>query len=411
MFPHLTSDVRYLMAKGNVNELFLEILDKRILKKAVFSKSEDKSVIRDTVSLKEKKGNVFASVERLTKDNKAFHRTLSPDTCVAVQELEKMINEDFRQLNIMTTAGDIEIKRSKSGTVHISGRLSDTSQKAEISSDTKRYILDASRDTAFLHELDITDQNGRVHDKKQAKFRQINRFLELVRDVEDRLPCDRPAVIYDLCCGKSYLTFAVYYYFTKIKGREVKMYGVDLKEDVIKYCNEVAKRVGFDNLSFTYGNINEYAPPEPPDMVISLHACDIATDIVLANAVKWGAGIILSTPCCHHEMSMQLSGGVGAASLRGELSVILEHPILRQKLCDAMTDALRAKRLESMGYSVTTLELIDPDETPKNLMIRAVRNRRLSKTFKDKALSEYRRVCQGLGIKPYLDLLICENEK
>ena len=151
-------------------------------------------------------------------------------------------------------------------------------------------------------------------------------------------------------------------------------------------------------------------PPEAPDMVISLHACDIATDIVLANAVKWGAKVILSTPCCHHEMSKQLSEKSDTAEMRGELSFILEHPMLKQKLCDAATDALRAKRLESVGYSVTTLELIDPDETPKNLMIRAVKSKGRNSSC-EAALIEYRRICRGLGVSPYLDRLLEENGK
>ncbi len=399
------------MSVENISVLLNDILSRRILNKVVFSKPDDKTVLRETAVLKERKGSEIIALERFTRDNKAFHRDLPADTGKAAAELVRMISAEYRQLNIMTTAGNVEIKRSKSGSIHISGKLSDTAETATVSKDAKNYILDASRDIHFLRELGISDKSGRIHDKKQAKFRQINRFLELVRDVEDALPSDRPAVIYDLCCGKSYLTFAVYYYFTAIKGREVRMYGVDLKADVIKYCSEVAKRVDFDNLSFVSGNINEYEPPEAPDMVISLHACDIATDIVLANAVKWGAGIILSTPCCHHEMSKQLSEKVTDAPLRDELSFILGHPMLKQKLCDAATDALRAKRLESVGYSVTTLELIDPDETPKNLMIRAVKNPHISPAAQKKALEEYENICQGLGVKPYLDRLICENGK
>ncbi len=388
-----------------------DILSRQILNKAVFSKCDDKAVLRETAVIKERKGLRLISLERFTRDNKAFHRDLPADMEKAAAELTNMIISEYRQLNIMTTAGNVEIKRSKSGSIHVSGKLSDTAEAAVASKDTKNYILDVSRDIHFLKELGISDKNGRIHDKKQAKFRQINRFLELVRDVENELPGDRPAVIYDLCCGKSYLTFAVYYYFTAIKKREVRMYGVDLKADVIKYCSEVARRVGFDKLSFVSGNINEYEPPEAPDMVISLHACDIATDIVLANAVKWGAKIILSTPCCHHEMSKQLSEKSANSPLRNELSFILDHPMLKQKLCDAVTDALRAKRLESVGYSVITLELIDPDETPKNLMIRAIKNPRTSPAAREKALEEYKNVCHRLGVNPFLDRLICENGK
>lgn len=396
------------MPSENITALFSDAIDRRILKKAVFSNSEDKTVIKETVSFREKKGETVLYSEKLTRDNKAYHRILSTDDTA---ELVRMALEDYRQVNIITTAGDAEIKRSKSGSIRISGKLSADAETAKIWNGGKKYIIDASRDVGFLRELGLSDKDGRIHDKKQAKFRQINRFLEIVRDIEEKLPTDRPTVIYDLCCGKSYLTFAVYYYFTEIKKREVRMYGVDLKADVIEYCNAVSERQGFNHLKFVSGNINEYIPPEKPDMVISLHACDIATDIVLANAVKWGAGVILSTPCCHHEMSKQLSEKGVSSPLRNELAFILDHPMLKQKLCDAATDALRAKRLESVGYSVTTLELIDPDETPKNLMIRAVLNKQKTASSCEKDLSEYERLTKALGVSPYLDRLIRENEK
>ncbi len=396
------------MPNEKIAALFEDVLSRRTLKKAVFSKAEDKNTQKEVASLTKKgDGTVYIMLERFTKDNKTFRRNLPLD----VAELCRMALEDYKQVNIITTAGEAEIKRSKSGSVHISDKRKADAVAAEVSSEGKKYILDTSRDIGFLRELGISDANGRIHDKKQAKFRQINRFLEIVRDVEDKLPTDCPAVIYDLCCGKSYLTFAVYYYFAVIKKRSIRMYGVDLKADVIEYCNAVAKRQGFEHLKFVSGNINEYVPPEHPDMVISLHACDIATDIVLANAIKWGAGIILSTPCCHHEMSKQLSEKASDATLKGDLAFILDHPILKQKLCDAATDALRVKRLESVGYSVTTLELIDPDDTPKNLMIRATKIANPSGAKCAAALADYEQICASLGVSPYLDKLVRENEK
>ncbi len=390
------------MSAEKITEVFSTAVERRILKKAIFSKPDDKATQKEVASLSKKSdGTVIIAVERFTRDNKTYRKNLALDE---ISELCRMALENYRQVNIITTAGDIEIKRSKSDSIHISGKLKQDAAAVEVSADGKKYILDTSRDIGFLRELGISDSNGRIHDKKQAKFRQINRFLEIIRDVEAQLPDDRPAVIYDLCCGKSYLTFAVYYYFTAIKKREVRMYGVDLKEDVIEYCNAAAKRQNFTNLCFVGGNINDYQPPEPPDMVISLHACDIATDIVLANAIKWNAKIILSTPCCHHEMSKQLSENTSNADMKGELDFILSHPMLKQKFCDCATDALRVKRLESVGYNVTTLELIDPDDTPKNLMIRAIKSPSQSKCRQ--ALNDYERICASLGINPYLDRLL-----
>lgn len=396
----------------STEKLFIDILTRGILKKIVFSKPSGESSPRAVLTpYKRSNGEISLRFERYSADNKALRENLPYDSA---ETLSKLAEIDYRQTNIFTTAGDLEIRRSKSGSIHIAGKLSETSDKAELDSHdkAKKYIIDPSLHAAFLTELGLADKNGRIHDKKQAKFRQINRFLEIIRDVEDALPEDRPPVICDLCCGKSYLTFAVYYYFTAIKDREVEMYGVDLKRDVIEYCSGVAERHGFTGLRFVSGNINEYNPPKAPDMVISLHACDIATDIVLYNAARWDTKIILSTPCCHHEMSKQLSSPSKApAPMREQLAFILDRPLPKQKFCDAATDSLRATRLESLGYSVTTLELIDPDETPKNLMLRAV------KTSPDErkrhaALEEYERICAALGIEPFLDrLLKNEHEK
>ena len=204
-------------------------------------------------------------------------------------------------------------------------------------------------------------------------------------------------VVCDLCCGKSYLTFAVYYFLTQIKGRKVKMYGMDLKSDVIAFCAETAKELGFEGMTFLCGDVSSFEPEKRPSLVVSLHACDTATDLVLYNAIRLGAKVILSTPCCHHEMMKQLPGDVFPA--------VEKHPLLKQKLCDAFTDALRCKMLEAQGYKVTTLELIDPEETPKNIMIKAVAAN-VPKEKKQKALEEYKETCRALGVSPALGRLL-----
>lgn len=250
---------------------------------------------------------------------------------------------------------------------------------------------------AFLYHLGITDEGGRILDKKRPKYRQINRFLELVDDIYDTLPADGPLVIYDLCCGKSYLTFAVYYYFTVIRGREIVMRGVDRKPDVIAYCNETAAALGMNRLSFSCGDINAFEPPagEHPQLVLSLHACDIATDIVLMNAVRFGAKVILSTPCCHHEVFHGMQSET--------LSFMTRHSMLGQKLADAATDGLRCLWLEMQQYDVQTMELIDPEETPKNMMIRAVRRKQPRPEAALEALRrQYDDACALIGFVPYL---------
>ena len=229
----------------------------------------------------------------------------------------------------------------------------------------------------------MSDKNGRIHDKKQSKFRQINKFVENVRDIYPHLSQSGELVVYDLCCGKSYLSFAVYHYLKNVMGRDVKMYGVDLKSDVIEYCNKVAREVGFEGLEFYCGDITKYECKEKPDLVISLHACDIATDIVLDKAIAESARVILSTPCCHHELNHTINCK--------PLAFVTEYSMLRQKLCDAATDALRLKRLEANNYSCTALELIDPEETPKNILLRAIKKPNTPANLKraDAAAQEY----------------------
>ena len=235
----------------------------------------------------------------------------------------------------------------------------------------------------FLVALGVSDKNGRIYDKKQAKFRQINRFLELISDTLPALPEGRIRIL-DLCCGKSYLSFAVYHYFANILGRQVSMTGVDLKPDVIAYCAEVAENLSFDGLEFVCGNVGTYETEDLPDLVISPHACDTATDLVLERALDFEAKVILATPCCHHELNHSLNCPT--------LGFIAQHSMLRQKFCDAATDALRLKWLEANGYDVAALELIDPDNTPKNIMLRAIRREDAGEATpaQAQAIAEYR---------------------
>ena len=339
-----------------------------VLKKAVFSKPEDPAVLRATLTLRNVGGKTLTQLEMLMRDNKALHRNLTPEASVFGELVAA-----YGQVNLITTVGDCELRRSKSGKVALIGleklmrALQEGSAlpaaKVESNNRQKSYILSGSE--PFLRLLDVSDEKGRVYDKKQAKFRQINRFLEMIRDCLGRLPKDGKLRICVLCCGKSYLSFAAYHYFVNILGREVFMTGVDLKPDVVEHCNAVAKKLSFEGLEFLCGDVSKYDTGEKVHLVISLHACDTATDLVLGKAIRWGSEVVLSTPCCHHELNHTLDCP--------ELACIAAHSMLRQKLCDAATDALRLKLLESKGYSVAALELIDPEETPKNIMLRALR--------------------------------------
>ncbi len=353
--------------------LILSSAEKNGLRKAVFSKPRDKSLVKMVLTPRKIGEKNVLQAEFFQKDNKAIHKNfpLTPPPAEALAD----IIADFMQINLIGTDAECEYRRSSSGKTILLGKdkFKNALEQAEpiqipcaslSNNREKQYILNGSE--PFLNLLGVSDANGRVYDKKQAKFRQINRFLELIRDTESHLPKDSIRVC-DLCCGKSYLSFAVYHYFANIRHMKVCMTGVDLKPDVIAHCNTVARTLSFDGLKFICEDIREYQTDVPPQLVISLHACDIATDLVLMKAAEWKTDVILSTPCCHHE----LNHAIRCPSL----SFITDYSMLRQKLCDAATDALRLCRLEAQGYSTAALELIDPDETPKNIMLRAVRKK------------------------------------
>ncbi|MBR2354627.1 MAG: SAM-dependent methyltransferase [Clostridia bacterium] len=384
-----------------ITELILLAASKRLLKKAVYSKPADKTLFKSVLTLRGNGDSLFLQIERFHKDNKVTHKNFHTDDKDALCSFA----EGYGQINLITSEGECELRTSSSGKATLLGadklrrKLSSGSgeQIAPISNNReKQYILDGSE--PFLRYLDVSDEKGRVRDRKQSKFRQINRFLELIRDVEDKLPKGELRIC-DLCCGKSYLSFAVYHYFANVKGYRVSMTGVDLKPDVIEHCNKTAKALGFNGLEFLCGNIREYTPEVLPSLVISLHACDIATDLVLEKAAEWNTDVILSTPCCHHELNHNIHCP--------ELSFVTDYSMLRQKLCDAATDALRLCRLEAHGYTVMALELIDPEETPKNVMLRAVRKKNFRSDSaeaiekKERYLAAKAFLCQGKDLDAF----------
>lgn len=287
---------------------------------------------------------------------------------------------DFSRADLNDSGGSASLMISKKGKVTVikHGNIGKGDAVQLKGDKVKNYILKG--DEEFLFHLGISDKNGRVHDKKQSKFRQINRFLEYVGDMMKYLPRDGEICVADLCCGKSYLSFAVYYYLTRVLSREVSMDCMDLKASVMEYCSDIAAKCGFDGMHFTFGDVTKYEPANKPHLVISLHACDIATDIVLERAVSLGAEVILSTPCCHRQLSKELDCA--------PLSFVSSNSILKSKMCDALTDSLRVLRLEAEGYIADAVELIDPEDTPKNVLIRAHKNRKLS--YKSTKSAEYK---------------------
>ena len=282
--------------------------------------------------------------------------------------------EIFRKADLTDKSGTASVMISKKGAVTLleKGKIGTAvNVSAEESGENRGNDREKSRlltgKEEFLIALGVADKNGRIHDKKQAKFRQICRFSEYIAEAAAKLKPDGELYVCDLCCGKSYLSFAAYHVLTAVLGRQVKMSCVDLKKSVIDYCADIAKQAGMDGMDFICGDINEFVPLCTPDLVISLHACDIATDIVLNFAVRHHADAILSTPCCHHQMNREMDCPT--------LSFIAERPVLRQKLADAATDALRLLMLDAAGYKTDATEFIDPEDTPKNIMLRAHRRK------------------------------------
>ncbi len=298
---------------------------------------------------------------------KVQHRNLERAEAKAL--IQTLLAETFRQGYFYTVTGDSQVSVSQAGkvTVHARGSVpSAPAPAAPLPHDRpKNYLLAEGDPVPFLVRLGVMTAEGKVVAAKRDKFKQINRFLEMVDDVAGSLPKSGPLHVIDFGCGKAYLTFALYHYLTAIKGREVRLVGLDLKEDVVTFCGEVARDLGCDGLAFGVGDIAGYASDAPVDMVVTLHACDTATDDALVKAVAWDARVILSVPCCQHELFGQLASDV--------LKPMLKHGILKERLTALVTDSVRASLLESAGYSVQILEFIALEHTAKNLLIRAVR--------------------------------------
>lgn len=379
-----------------MKQILSYVIENKLLTKLTLSKPTDPATIRATGRLVEIKGKLYLALERFCTDGKALHQNLPAEN--AAQLIADMIPSQYQAMNILTPNGNCEVKVSKKGKITVLDRIKRNAAAAvELEHNRKKqYIIPDDEPVDFLMALGVQDENGRIFDKKRSKFRQINRFLEIISDVKSNIISGEELYILDLCCGKSYLSFALYYYFTRICGCKVVMDCVDLKTDVIEFCDAVAKKLGYTDLHFMAGDIRTFQIRRTPDLTVSLHACDIATDIVLAKGIDSGSRVILSTPCCHHEMMHQLKPQGNPTDF------LLEHSILKQKFADAATDALRCKVLQLHGYEVGAIELIDPEETPKNVLIRGVKKGSASEKQRQKLLQEYVQICALLGIEPYL---------
>ena len=311
--------------------------------------------------------------ETAYRGTQAFHENFTAEQltdriCTALQEQFRQGESSAKTLQatvLVSKKGKLTLKVKNSGKAPRTAASEEEELQALAHNRTKHYILEEGKPVDFLVGLGVQTPDGRVTRARFDKFRQINRYLEFIEDVIDELPKDRTIRIIDFGCGKSYLTFAMYYYLHELQHRDIQVTGLDLKTDVIQHCNELAEKLGYDRLKFERGDISTYEGTDVADMVVTLHACDLATDYALDKAVKWGARVILAVPCCQHELNRQIKCD--------PLKPVLKYGIIKERVAALLTDALRANLLEQQGYETQILEFIDMEHTPKNLLIRAVK--------------------------------------
>ena len=330
------------------------------------------------------------------KGKQVFHENIEKEH--AIGYITEQMEQFFGQMVLESTTKTVNVLVSKKGTVTIKQKTQkkEVKQKELSHNRKKRYILEEGVAVPFLVDLGVQTKEGKIVNSRYDKFRQINRFLEFIQDVVEDLPKGRELTIIDFGCGKSYLTFAMYHYLKVMKGFDIRVIGLDLKEDVIAYCNELKEKYGYEKMTFTTGDVASYTGVNAVDMVVTLHACDTATDYALEKAVKWGASVILSVPCCQHELNYQMKNQ--------ELEAVFKYGLLKERIAALVTDGLRAEMLEQCGYDTQVLEFIDMEHTPKNILIRGVKRSKERQVNFEK----FDNCCKALGVKPTIGSLLKE---
>lgn len=368
--------------------------------RAVISNPRKKDgIIKIKVRPIEKNGGLYFQFESFT-ETQAFHENLDAE---ASEEKLAECMEEFRQIQIDTVWEECTVLISKKGKITVKRKKrKQKAQTAVLSHNRqKQYILREGVPVPFLIDLGVMTKEGKIVRTKTDKFRQINRFLEFVEDILPVFEKEREVTILDFGCGKSYLTFAMYYYLHELEGYDIRIIGLDLKKEVIRHCAELAEKYGYNKLTFLEGDIADYEGVDRVDMVVTLHACDTATDFALAKAVGWNAKVILSVPCCQHEVNQQMEQG----NMPDCLKPVMDYGLLKERFAALVTDGLRAKRLESAGYDTQILEFIDMEHTPKNILIRGVK-----KSERNENAAKESEACEKfLGIKPALGRLLADK--
>ena len=389
---------------SDLQSLFTDCLNETLIRVILSNPSSKDGVIKICARPVLKNKSLLFQIEEYTK-TQVFHKNLTAGD--AGSYLTGKLSSDassqtaeFKNALVETKSFTANVLVSKKGTITIKKKMNASAKQPKISlshNRKKKYILEEGIPVPFLIDLGVMTQNGSIVNAHYDKFRQINRFLEYIEDILPSLPTGRELRILDFGCGKSYLTFAIYYYLKVLKGYPVRITGLDLKEDVIRHCNELAVKYGYDKLEFLCGDIAYYDGCSQVDMVVTLHACDTATDYALAKAVGWGAKVILSVPCCQHELNKQMKNDL--------LSPVLHYGILKERMAALMTDGLRAQILEANGYRTQILEFIDMAHTPKNLLIRAVYNGHCADNK-----AQINELLAAFDVNPTLYRLLCKKD-
>lgn len=385
---------------SNLRDLFSQVLNEKLIQITMSNTKDAETATKAKVRPVLIKGELLFQ-ETLYKGTQVFHKNYTVSEMA--KRAESHMDSLFRQAQIVGETQEITVLVGKKGNVTIKKKnLSAGKGNAQVVKErnlehnrTKEYLIKEGEPADFLVGLGVQTTDGRVTKSSYDKFRQINRYLEFIEDVLDKLPTDRTVRIIDFGCGKSYLTFAMYYYLHQVKGRDIRVTGLDLKKDVIKNCNELAQKLHYEKLDFQVGDIKDYEGEDHVDMVVSLHACDKATDYAIEKAVKWGAEVILAVPCCQHEINGQIDCDT--------LKPILKYGIIKERISALITDALRADILEQQGYETQILEFIDMEHTPKNLLIRAVKRKGMQARTKVTSIDE---VTEFLKVHPTLKELL-----
>ena len=330
-----------------------------------------------------------------TRGAQVFHENYKKE--LLVEKIVKYMESDFRQMELTGTNMQATVLVSKKGKVTIKKKNIRLEKQVDLSHNkAKKYILEEGTLVPFLVDLGVQTKEGKIVRSNYDKYRQINRYLEFIADIMPILPKDRTINIIDFGCGKSYLTFALYYYMKILCKRDIQVIGLDLKEKVIEDCNALAVRYGYDKLKFVTGDVSTYAGEGEVDMVVTLHACDTATDYALEKAVSWGAKVIFSVPCCQHEINAQITNET--------LQPILKYGLIKERISALITDAIRANLLEEQGYQVQVMEFIDMEHTPKNILIRAIKEQ--NKKGKETGIQE---VTEFLNVTNTLQKILSEK--